>query len=162
LSKKHAEWTRKFTVSHDQALRAGEEWSSLLQHRLAAAIEDPAQHRDVGKMLAYAAEDYVLDWLARKTDRQFKRVFGQPYDGITDDAFRAVRFQIKFRTSDWHLETTRRNSAKNADRVATGHVAYAAHEFDVLIIFIPGHAFALESSAIRLSRARVNLASKPE
>lgn len=56
-----------------------------------------------------------------------------------------VRVQIKFRnqpskyptSGSLHFETTRRNSEKNSGKKSdTGHVAYSAEEFDVVLVFI--------------------------
>jgi hypothetical protein len=116
---------------------------------LVQAIMDPKQHREIGKVLAYAAEVYVNKWLSEKTGRPIKDVTGKSWDGVTDDDLPQVRNQIKFRMDAWHFETTRRNSQKNAGTNSTGHVAYRKDEFDMVAIFKPGPNFGLTGSTIR-------------
>ena len=41
-----------------------------------------------------------------------------------------IRIQVKYRNTDFHFETTRRNSKKNANNNDTGHVSYSPTEFD--------------------------------
>jgi uncharacterized linocin/CFP29 family protein len=116
---------------------------------LVQAIQDPSQHRDIGKVLAQAAEVYVIRELARRANRHIVPVVGQAFDCTTADNGPIVRTQVKFRMDDWHFETTRRNSKKNADTNGTGHVAYRKDEFDMVTIFRPGPSFGVTGSTIR-------------
>lgn len=50
---------------------------------------------------------------------------------------------------EWHLETTRRHSIKNANTNQSGHIAYKINEFDVLTLFVPGPTFGISGSKIR-------------
>jgi hypothetical protein len=140
-------------ISREDAEKSATEWCgpspSLIRDWLVEAIMDPTQHRDIGKHLAMPAEKYVNKWLSEKSGRDVKGVTGESWDGITDDDKKIVRNQIKFRMGDWHFETTRRNSVKNAETNGTGHVAYRKDEFDMVAIFIPGPTFGITGSAIR-------------
>jgi len=151
-SKKHMNYEQKenFYVSPTMAKQIAQEWTPLFEAYMESAIRNQKQHRDIGKVLAYIAEEWVAKNLMERTGRPIKNVYGESYDGITNDDYKPVRHQVKFRQSTWHLETTRRNSVKNKDRSATGHVAYASNEFDALAIFIPGPAFSLTSSKLRV------------
>jgi hypothetical protein len=135
------------------AERSATEWAgageSLIRSWLVGAIKDRQQHRDIGKVLANSAEIYVIRILSELSGRILKKIDGKPYDAITDDGGPVVRIQIKFRMEAWHFETTRRNSKKNADTNATGHVAYKKDEFDMVAIFVPGPAFGITGSRIR-------------
>jgi hypothetical protein len=135
--------------TREQAEQSASEWTPFVKKWLANAIADPQQHRDIGKVLAYVVEEHVNNWISEKAGRPIKTVVGVPYDGVTDDTLPRVRNQVKFRMSDWHFETTRRNSKKNQDTNSTGHVAYRSDEFDVLAIFIPGPTFGLSDGIIR-------------
>jgi hypothetical protein len=141
------------TITKEEAEKSADEWigngGSLMRSWLVNAIMDPKQHRDIGKVLAYVAEIHVNKWLSEKTGRPIINVIGEPYDGRTDDDKPIVRNQIKFRMGDWHFETTRRNSQKNADTNSTGHIAYKKNEFDMLAIFKPGPTFGISGSTIR-------------
>jgi len=121
---------------------------SIMRDWFVQAVQDPKQHRDIGKILAPGAEIYVSQWLKEKTGRTFRNVVGESYDGITED-MPFVRHQSKFRCGDWHLEVTRRNSKKNENSNETGHVKYSREEFDVLVIFVPGPFFSLSQARIR-------------
>jgi hypothetical protein len=119
------------------------------------AVADPNQHRDIGKILAGAAEDYVKEWLERATGRTIRTVVGESYDNVTaDDEGPVVRAQVKFRAKDWHFETTRRNSKKNSETNGTGHVAYRVDEFDMVAIFVPGPGFGITGSHVYCIPAR--------
>ena len=143
----------KMTITKAEAEKSADEWlgsgNSLMRDWLVGAIMDPKQHRDIGKVLANVSEIYVNKWLSEKSGRPVKSVIGEPYDGITDDGKPIVRNQSKFRMSDWHFETTRRNSKKNAETNATGHVAYRNNEFDIVAIFKPSSTFGITGSTIR-------------
>jgi hypothetical protein len=122
---------------------------SIMRDWFVQAVGDEKQHRDIGKLLAPGAETYVSQWLSRMTGRQIRNIIGESYDGITTDDEPLVRHQVKFRSKDWHLEVTRRNSKKNEDSNETGHVKYSREEFDILVIFVPGPFFSLSQSHIR-------------
>lgn len=140
-------------ISREDAEKSADEWlgpgESLMRTWLVSAIMDPKQHRDIGKVLAYVVEIHVNKWLSEKSTRPIKTVIGEPYDGITDDDKPKIRNQIKFRMSNWHFETTRRNSQKNAETNSTGHVAYKKDEFDMVIIFKPSSSFGISGATIR-------------
>lgn len=140
-------------ISKEDAEKSATEWAgsepSPLRDWLLRAIMDPTQHREIGKVLAYAAEVYVNKWLTEKSGRTIKDVTGESWDGVTADTGPKVRNQIKFRMGSWHFETTRRNSQKNAETNSTGHVAYRKDEFDMVAIFKPGPTFGLTGSTIR-------------
>lgn len=143
----------KVVITREDAERSATEWfgegGSIMREWFVQAVLDPRQHRDIGKVLAYATEIHVNKILSEITGRPIRSVYGMSYDGETIDEPR-IRHQIKFRSSgSWHLETTRRNSQKNQNLNSTGHVAYSSNEFDVLFIFIPGKAFGITGSKIR-------------
>jgi hypothetical protein len=141
------------TITKEEAEKSADEWvgsgESHMRTWLVNAIMDPKQHRDIGKVLAYVAEIHVNNWLSEKTGRPVKNIVGESYDGKTDDDKPCVRNQIKFRKDEWHFETTRRNSQKNAGTNSTGHVAYKNDEFDMLAIFKPSPTFGITGSTIR-------------
>lgn len=140
-------------ITIEEAEESANEWvgrgESPMRSWLIQAIMDPKQHRDIGKVLAYVAEFHVNEWISKRTGRPIKSVIGESYDGITDDDKPPVRNQIKFRMNEWHLETTRRHSKKNAETNQSGHVAYRLNEFDVLTLFIPSPTFGISGSKIR-------------
>ena len=140
------------SITREQAEIAATEWcgdnDSIVKQWLISAILDPRQHRDIGKFLAPMAEIAVRDWLVGQTGLEMKCVSGESYDII--ETMHGTRIQVKFRMGDWHLETTRRNSNKNQDTNASGHVVYREDEFDVLAVFIPGPGFGRTGSRIRL------------
>jgi|GEM_PF-3968288 len=121
---------------------------SIVKQQLISAILDQEQHRGIGKVLAPASEMVVRDWLVDQTGLEMGIIHGKPYDII--ETMHGTRIQVKFRMGDWHLETTRRNSNKNQDTNASGHVVYREDEFDVLAVFIPGPGFGRTGSRIRL------------
>ena len=141
------------TISREDAEKSATEWlgpsPSIFRDWLVAAIMDPKQHRDIGKHLAMPSENYVNKWLTEQSGRPVKGITGESWDGVTDDDKPKVRNQIKFRMDDWHFETTRRNSQKNAETNSTGHVAYRKGEFDVVAIFKPSPTFGITGSTIR-------------
>ena len=143
----------KYSISREDAEKSATEWigssPSLMREWLVCAIMDQTQHREIGKVLAYVAEIHVNKWLSEQSGRPIKNVTGEPWDGITADDEKVVRNQIKFRMDTWHFETTRRNSAKNAETNGTGHVAYRKDEFDVVAIFKPSPTFGITGSTIR-------------
>lgn len=141
------------SITKEEAEKSATEWCgpfpSLVRDGLVQAIMDNKQHKDIGKILANSAEIYVNKWLSEKSGRPIKTVTSVSWDGITDDDKCTVRNQNKFRMNRWYIETTRRNSAKNAGTNATGHVAYRKEEFDMVAIFIPGPTFGITDSTIR-------------
>ena len=145
--------TEEMSITKEEAEKSATEWCgpspSPVRNWLVQAIMDPKQHRDIGKHLAMPSEIYVNEWLSGKSGRPIKNVTGVSWDGITDDDKPKVRNQIKFRMDAWHFETTRRNSAKNAETNGTGHVAYRKEEFDMVAIFKPSPTFGLTGSTIR-------------
>ena len=140
-------------ISREDAKKTACEWVGEGPSRahvwLIPAIMDKTQHREIGKFFANICEPYVNEYLSEKTGRPIIAVTGEPHDSITGDDGILVRIQIKFRMSGWHMETTRRNSAKNVGISSTGHVAYRKEEFDMLAIFIPGPTFGITGSKIR-------------
>jgi hypothetical protein len=141
------------TIPIEAIEQSATEWfgpyDSLMRSCFVDMVKDKNKHRDIGKLLAQAAEIHVNRWLTEKTGRPISSVTGQPWDGVTTDELPRVRNQIKFRMADWHFETTRRNSKKNEDTNSTGHVAYRNDEFDMLAIFIPSPSFGITGSMIR-------------
>jgi len=136
-------------ISRADAEKSADEWMPLLREWMINAIMDPQQHRDIGKVLAQATEIVGTNILNQMSGRTNKIVVGKSYDCITDDPGKIVRSQIKFRMGDWHFETTRRNSQKNADTNSTGHVAYRKDEFDMVAIFTPSSTFGISGSKLR-------------
>jgi hypothetical protein len=136
-------------VTRAEAEKSADEWMPYIRECLVSAIQDPRQHRDIGKLLAGAAEILMNKFLSEKSGRHVETIIGEPYDGCTHDELPVVRSQNKFRMGDWHFETTRRNSKKNADTNDTGHVAYRTGEFDLVAFFKPGPAFGITGSTIR-------------
>jgi len=135
--------------TRSDAEAAADEWMPYIREWLIGAIQDPNQHRDIGKVLAQASEIVAADKLSKAAGRPLKLVVGESFDSRTDDGMPLVRAQHKFRMNDWHFETTRRNSKKNKDTNGTGHVAYRATEFDVCTIMVPGPHFGVTGSYIR-------------
>ena len=140
---------QRANITEDEAVASWNEWMPYIRNVFIQKSMDPKQQRDIGKLLAPAAEDYVNDFLETRTGRRIEMVNGKAYDGETVDGGKAVRHQTKFRADAWHLESTRRNSAKNEKTNATGHVAYTSDEFDMLAIFIPGRSFGIGDSNVR-------------
>jgi hypothetical protein len=116
--------------------------------------------KEIGKVRAYASElmlrDYINNYLTLQninsvcihndnlTDFPYlMQELGIKLDSnqsgfdlllINQDNMTAKKIQVKHRSSNIHLETTRRNSAKNKGKNQTGHVRYGADEFDYLIV----------------------------
>lgn len=138
-------------ITPELAEFAATEWfgdsDSIMKRCFISAILDPIQHRGIGKILAPAAEEVVRDWLIDQTGLEMGIIQGKPYDIET---MHGTRIQVKTRYNEWALETTRRNSNKNQDTNASGHVVYREDEFDVLAVFIPGPGFGRTGSRIRL------------
>ena len=108
--------------------------------------------RDIGKFLQFVAEGYARRWL--------KEECGIDSEGAENDANgnestwdilteATVRDQVKYRGGKQKsgrpklfLETTRRNSQKNAGaKSASGHVAYGSDEFDAALFVVPTSEF---------------------
>ena len=108
--------------------------------------------RDIGKFLQVVAEGFASRWL--------KEEWGIDSEGAENDANgnestwdilteATVRDQVKYRGGKQKsgrpklfLETTRRNSQKNAGaKSASGHVAYGSDEFDAAIFVVPTSEF---------------------
>ena len=139
----------KMSISRTDAEKSADEWMPIIREWMINAIMDPVQHRDIGKVLAQATEIVGVQMLDLMSGRTNKIIVGKSYDCITDDPGKIVRSQIKFRMGDWHFETTRRNSQKNADTNSTGHVAYRKDEFDMVAIFTPSSTFGISGSKLR-------------
>lgn len=136
-------------ISQTDAEKTFDELLPYIRKSVVQAIMDPKQHRDIGKIIAQATELYVNEQLCKMSGRKIDSVVGEAYDNRTCDDGPDVRGQVKFRMSDWHFETTRRNSKKNAETNGTGHVAYRKEEFDMVAIFVPGPTFGITGSRIR-------------
>jgi hypothetical protein len=109
--------------------------------------------RDIGKFLQFVAEGYARRWLKEecginsegaKNDEKGNET---TWDILTEAE---VRDQVKYRGGKQgksgrpklFLETTRRNSKKNAGaKSQSGHVAYGSDEFDVALFVIPKENF---------------------
>ena len=125
-------------------------WSEYVQESHQNMIKE-MNTRDLGKLRADAAEYFIRDWInentalrvIRRNDLHLHPDFPfQPEDpnesGYDLLSSTGLKIQAKYRQGDLHLETTRRNSKKNKnDSSSTGHVAYSANEFDVLVIVQP-------------------------
>jgi len=108
--------------------------------------------RDIGKFLQFVAEGYARRWL--------KEECGIDSEGAENDANGnestwdistelLTKIQVKYRGGKSQsgrpklfLETTRRNSQKNAGaKSASGHVAYGSDEFDAALFVVPTSEF---------------------
>ena len=114
---------------------------------------DEENTRDIGKFLQFVAEGYARRWL--------KEECGVNSEGASNDEHgnettwdilteASVRKQVKYRGGKQgkssrpklFLETTRRNSKKNAGaKSQSGHVAYGADEFDAALFVVPTESF---------------------
>lgn len=109
--------------------------------------------RDIGKFLQFVAEGYARRWLKEECGIESE---GVKNDGMGNEptwdilTTKNVRNQVKYRGGKQgkskrpklFLETTRRNSKKNAGaQSASGHVAYGVNEFDAVLFVIPGDDF---------------------
>jgi hypothetical protein len=138
--------TKPPAISKVDATKSADEWMPIVRAWLIQAIQDPEQHRDIGKVLAQAAEIETARVLGECVHQKTTLVVGESYDFTFENG---VRAQSKFRAGDWHFETTRRNSAKNAETNSTGHVAYRKEEFDMVAIFTPSATFGITGSTVR-------------
>tara|TARA_R100000152_G_C6761009_1_gene185088 strand:- start:996 stop:1556 length:561 start_codon:yes stop_codon:yes gene_type:complete len=109
--------------------------------------------RDIGKFLQFVAEGYARRWLREVCDIENDGAENDEkgneftWDIITEGG---LRVQVKYRGGKQgksgrpklFLETTRRNSQKNAGaKSASGHVAYGSDEFDAALFVIPKDGF---------------------
>ena len=134
-------WTDYITLSHDKML-------------------EQKNSKEIGKLRAYATELMVCDHLNDHMERhgidgicihndelskhaellaKHEIILDPNQSGydlllVTFDTGVCHKIQVKHRNTSIHLETTRRNSKKNADKNATGHVSYSSNEFDYLIV----------------------------
>ena len=112
-------------------------------------------NKELGKTRAYPTEIMVCDHLNQNNSNEdiffvhnddldtepripekLKTQFQSGFDiiafNLKTNNFK--RIQVKYRSSCIFLETTRRNSKKNKDKNASGHVSYSSDEFDYLIV----------------------------
>lgn len=72
-------------ISREDAEKSATEWfgenGSIMREWFVQAVMDPTQHRDIGKVLAYATEVHVNKVLQKMTGRPIKSVYGASYDG---------------------------------------------------------------------------------
>lgn len=109
--------------------------------------------RDIGKFLQFVAEGYARRWLKEECGIDSSNAENDEngnettWDILTEAN---VRDQVKYRGGKQgktnrpklFLETTRRNSKKNAGaKSQSGHVAYGSDEFDVALFVVPSEDF---------------------
>lgn len=108
--------------------------------------------RDIGKFLQFVAEGYARRWLKEECGIESEGAENDEkgnestWDILTEAK---VRDQVKYRGGKQgsgrpklFLETTRRNSKKNAGaKSQSGHVAYGADEFDAALFVVPSDDF---------------------
>lgn len=107
--------------------------------------------RDIGKFLQFVAEGYARRWLKEECGIASEGASNDEngnettWDILTESN---VRDQVKYRGGKQgkrpklFLETTRRNSKKNAGaKSQSGHVAYGADEFDAALFVVPSDNF---------------------
>lgn len=114
---------------------------------------DQKNTRDIGKFLQFVAEGYARRWLKEECGINSEGAENDTngnettWDILTEAN---VRDQVKYRGGKQgktgrpklFLETTRRNSKKNAGaKSASGHVAYGSDEFDAALFVIPSDDF---------------------
>lgn len=119
---------------------------------------DQKNTRDIGKFLQFVAEGYARRWLKEECGINSEGAENDSngnettWDILTEEN---VRTQVKYRGGKQgksrrpklFLETTRRNSQKNAGaKSASGHVAYGVDEFDVALFVIPGDDFDFQNT----------------
>ena len=103
-------------------------------------IQDEENTREFGKLVAHGNEELQKDWINYNTglklvNRKDNDHNESSYDLVTENY---LRIQSKFRSSQIHLENTRRHSNKNAGAASkTGHTAYSVGEADVYVFTIP-------------------------
>lgn len=108
--------------------------------------------RDIGKFLQFVAEGYAQRWLKEECGIDSSCAENDengnetPWDILTKNS---IRHQVKYRGGKTpsgrpklFLETTRRNSTKNAGaKSQSGHVAYGSDEFDIALFVVPSKDF---------------------
>ncbi len=108
--------------------------------------------RDIGKFLQFVAEGYARRWLKEECGINSSCAENDEngnettWDILTENV---IRDQVKYRGGKsssgrpkLFLETTRRNSKKNAGaKSQSGHVAYGCDEFDVALFVVPPKDF---------------------
>ena len=139
------------------SIRPPTTWDTYILHAHNRMINNK-NTKEIGKIRANAAEYFVVDWLnnfLQKNGYEPKWITIHAEDVIQCSKFelkssdpnssgfdiyllnrnthKYFRIQVKYRNSDFHFETTRRNSKKNENKNTTGHVVYSADEFDILI-----------------------------
>jgi len=67
-------------ISREEAEKSADEWMPVIREWLVKAILDPEQHRDIGKVLAQAAEIEGVKQLNQLSGKENKLVVGMPYD----------------------------------------------------------------------------------
>jgi len=112
--------------------------------------------RDIGKILQFANEIYVREYLASigmdVSPVEEDEMGNEPGYDILDNET-GLRIQAKFRGGvhkngrpKLHTENTRRMSKKNQGAGGkSGHVAYSIDEFDVIVFTIPGDYNTLDT-----------------
>lgn len=118
--------------------------------------------RDIGKFLQFVAEGYVRRWLKEECGIESNAAENDEngnettWDILTE---KNLRNQVKYRGGKTasgrpklFLETTRRNSTKNAGAKSfSGHVAYGSDEFDIALFVIPSKDFNfLDTSGLEI------------
>lgn len=139
------------------SIRPTTSWDTYILHAHKRMIHNK-NTKEIGKLRANAAEYVIVDWLNtflqqhgywatwiaihaedEKQCREFKLEGSDPNSSgfdiylLNKVLHEYKRIQVKYRNSDFHFETTRRNSKKNENKNTTGHVVYSADEFDILI-----------------------------
>lgn len=105
--------------------------------------------REIGKIRAAGAELVAKDWINANTSINVVLADeSNIYDDKNGSGFdlyslkHKTRIQVKYRADNnkFHLETTRRNSAKNiGNRNLTGHSAYSVDECDIFLFIVPNY-----------------------
>ena len=125
--------------------------------------------RDIGKFLQFVAEGYARRWLKEECGIDSSSAENDEngnettWDILTEAL---IRDQVKYRGGKsasgrpkLFLETTRRNSKKNAGaKSQSGHVAYGSDEFDVALFVVPSQDFDFLNTSgleIKIGRAHV-------
>jgi len=126
----------------------------LLIRSLEEKIEEGSA-RDIGKILQFANEIYVREYLTsigmNVSKCEEDEMGNEPSWDIESDT--GLRIQAKFRGGvsasgrpKLHTENTRRLSKKNQGAGGkSGHVAYSVDEFDVIVFTIPGDYNTLDT-----------------
>lgn len=111
--------------------------------------------KELGKQRAYACEVMVCDFLNMNKNnnelvfvhnddiendpripQKLKTQFQSGFDIIAFNlkTKNYKKLQVKYRSDKIHLETTRRNSKKNQNKNASGHISYSSDEFDFMLV----------------------------